>query len=129
VHIIVGFAPGGAPDIAARLLGQWLSERFGQQFVIENRPGAGGNLATEVVVDAAADGYTLLLAGLPNVVNATLYEKLSTILLPCQISRQWETSCRATKATAGLASAREENAPRGHRQAQQGDQCGPGIRS
>jgi tripartite-type tricarboxylate transporter receptor subunit TctC len=76
VHIIVGFAPGGAPDIAARLLGQWLSERFGQQFVIENRPGAGGNLATEVVVDAAADGYTLLLAGLPNAVNATLYEKL-----------------------------------------------------
>ena len=77
VHIIVGFAPGGAPDIAARLLGQWLSERFGQQFVIENRPGAGGNLATEVVVDAPADGYTLLLAGLTNAVNATLYEKLT----------------------------------------------------
>jgi tripartite-type tricarboxylate transporter receptor subunit TctC len=77
VRIIVGFAAGGAPDIAARLIGQWLSERLGQQFVIENRPGAGGNTATEAVVEAPADGYTLLLAGLPNAVNATLYEKLN----------------------------------------------------
>ena len=76
VRIFVGFAAGGAPDIAARLMAQWLSERLGQQFVIENRPGAGGNIATEAVVDAPADGYTLLQAGLQNAVNATLYTKL-----------------------------------------------------
>src|SRR6202140_4200034 len=76
VRIIVGFAAGGAPDIAARLLAQWLSERLGQQFIIENRPGAGGNIATEAVVDAPADGYALLLVSLANAVNATLYEKL-----------------------------------------------------
>src|SRR5271170_1385014 len=76
VRIFVGFAAGGAPDIAARLMAQWLSERFGQQFIIENRPGAGGNIATEAVVGASADGYTLLQAGLQNAVNATLYEKL-----------------------------------------------------
>jgi tripartite-type tricarboxylate transporter receptor subunit TctC len=76
VRVFVGFAAGGAPDIAARLVGQWLSERLGQQFIIENRPGAGGNIATEAVVDAPADGYTLLMAGLQNAVNATLYQKL-----------------------------------------------------
>jgi tripartite-type tricarboxylate transporter receptor subunit TctC len=76
VRIIVGFAAGGAPDIAARLLAQWLSERLGQQFIIENRPGAGGNIATEAVVDASADGYTLLLINISNAVNATLYQKL-----------------------------------------------------
>jgi tripartite-type tricarboxylate transporter receptor subunit TctC len=77
VRIIVGFAAGGAPDIAARLLAQWLSERLGQQFIIENRPGAGSNIATEAVVDAPADGYALLLVSLANAVNATLYEKLN----------------------------------------------------
>jgi tripartite-type tricarboxylate transporter receptor subunit TctC len=76
VHILVGFAAGGAPDIAARLVGQWLSERLGQPFVIENRPGTGGNIATEAVVEASADGHTLLLVSLQNAVNATLYEKL-----------------------------------------------------
>jgi tripartite-type tricarboxylate transporter receptor subunit TctC len=77
VRIIVGFGPGGAPDILARLLGQWLSERLGQPFVVENRPGAGSTIATEAVVTAPADGYTLLLASVANAVNATLYEKLN----------------------------------------------------
>ena len=76
VRMFVGFAAGGAPDIAARLIGQWLSERLGQQFIIENRTGAGGNIATEAVIDAAPDGYTLLMAGQQNAVNTTLYQKL-----------------------------------------------------
>ena len=77
VHWIVGFTPGGGNDIVARLMGQWLSERTGQQFVIENRPGAGTNIATEAVVNAPPDGYTLLFAGSPNAVNATLYDRLN----------------------------------------------------
>jgi tripartite-type tricarboxylate transporter receptor subunit TctC len=77
VSIIVGFPPAGGADIIARLLGQRLSERLGQQFIIENRPGAAGNIATEAVVRAAADGYTLLLVTNPNVINATLYDKLN----------------------------------------------------
>jgi tripartite-type tricarboxylate transporter receptor subunit TctC len=72
VRWIVGFAPGGGNDIVARLMGQWLSERTGQQFIIENRPGAGTNIATEAVVNAPPDGYTLLLVGLPNASNASL---------------------------------------------------------
>ena len=76
VHIIVGFAPGGGTDIMARLIGSWLSNRLGQQVVVENRPGAGTNIATEAVVRAPADGYTLLLACLPNAINATLYDNL-----------------------------------------------------
>ena len=76
VRWIVGFAPGGGNDIVARLMGQWLSERLGQPFVIDNRPGAGTNIATEAVVNAPPDGYTLLLAGLPNASNATLYGNL-----------------------------------------------------
>ncbi len=74
VRIMVGFAAGGPNDILARLIGQWLSERLGEQFVIENRPGAGSDIATEAVVHAPADGYTLLLAGSPNAINATLYD-------------------------------------------------------
>src|SRR5262249_10258744 len=77
VRILVGFPPGSAPDIVARLLGQQLSDRFGQPFVIDNRPGASSNIATEAVVHAAPDGYTLLVVSLANVFNATLYDKLN----------------------------------------------------
>jgi tripartite-type tricarboxylate transporter receptor subunit TctC len=77
VRIIVGFAAGGGYDIVARLIGQWLSERLGQSFVIENRPGAGTNIATEAVVRAPADGYTLLLIGSTNAINTTFYQKLN----------------------------------------------------
>src|SRR6266498_456635 len=77
VRIIVGFAPGQAIDIVTRIIGQWLSERLGQQFIIENRPGAGGNIATEAVVRAPPDGYTLLLVNAANAVNATFYGNLN----------------------------------------------------
>jgi len=77
VRLIVGFAAGGINDILARLIGQWLSERLGQPFVVENRSGASGNIATEAVVNATADGYTLLLIGSSNTINATLYGKLN----------------------------------------------------
>jgi tripartite-type tricarboxylate transporter receptor subunit TctC len=76
-RLIVGLAAGGGNDIAARLIGQWLAERLGQQFIVENRPGAGSNIATEVVVRAPSDGYTLLLVGASAAINATLYEKLN----------------------------------------------------
>src|SRR5215470_2286836 len=76
VHILVGFAPGGGTDIMARLIGQWLSERLGQQFIIENRTGAASNIATEAAVNASPDGYTLLVATAANAINATLYERL-----------------------------------------------------
>jgi tripartite-type tricarboxylate transporter receptor subunit TctC len=77
VRILVGFAAGGATDITARLIGQWLSERLKQQFVIENRPGASANLAAEAAVSAPADGYTLLALTSTNMINATLFDKLS----------------------------------------------------
>src|SRR6476620_9743371 len=77
VRLIVPLAPAGAADILARLIGQWLSERLGQQFVIDNRPGGGGNIGTEAAVRAPADGYTLLLVGGLNAVNATFYDKLN----------------------------------------------------
>src|SRR6202453_1312269 len=77
VRIIVGYAPGGTTDFSARLIGQWLSERLGQPFIVENRPGAGSNVATEGTVRASADGYTLLLASISNAINATLYDNLN----------------------------------------------------
>ena len=79
VSLIVPYAAGGVADVAMRLLGDKLSNRLGQQFVIENRPGAGGNIAAETVVRAASDGYTLLLVGSVYAVNATLYDKLVTV--------------------------------------------------
>src|SRR5260221_7141509 len=77
VRVIVPVAPGGGADIVARLTGQWLSERLGQQFIVENRPGGGTNIGTEMVAHAPADGYTLLLVNLTHAINATLYEKLN----------------------------------------------------
>src|SRR5260370_1264821 len=77
VRIIVGGTAASTQDILARLIGQWLSERLGQPFIIDNRPGAGTNIAAEAVVRAPADGYTLLTVGPPNAINATLYGKLS----------------------------------------------------
>src|SRR5438045_3879828 len=77
IRLIIGYTPGGSADLTARLMGQWLSERLGQSFVVENRPGAGTNIATEAVVRAPPDGYTLLLVGATNAINATFYPKLN----------------------------------------------------
>src|SRR6266446_3712697 len=77
VRIVVGFAAGSTSDIIARLMSRWLSERLGQQFIVENRPGAGSNIATEAVVKASPDGYTLLFITPSNAINATLYESLN----------------------------------------------------
>jgi tripartite-type tricarboxylate transporter receptor subunit TctC len=114
VRMIVGFAAGGGTNITGRLIGQWLSERLGQQFVIENRPGASGNIATEAVVRAPPDGYTLLVIASSVAINATLYDNLdfnfirdiapvaATGLLISAVtvnssqarSRSWSPSCR-----------------------------------
>ena len=77
VRVIVGFAAGGGIDVAARMMCQWLSERLGQQFIVENRPGAGSNIATEAVVNAPPDGYTLLMVSSAHAIGATLYDNLS----------------------------------------------------
>src|SRR5262249_584275 len=76
-RLLGGFPPSGGNDIIARLMGQWLTERLGQTFVIENRPGAGTNIAAEVVINSPPDGYTLFVTNLSNAINATLYEKLN----------------------------------------------------
>src|SRR6266849_1652274 len=81
VRVIVPFAAGGGTDITARVIGQWLSERFGQPFVIENRPGGGTNIGTEAAAKASADGYTLLMVGTSNTVNPALYDKLNFDLI------------------------------------------------
>jgi tripartite-type tricarboxylate transporter receptor subunit TctC len=81
VRLMVGAPPGGGLDILARLMGQWLSERFSRPFIIENRSGAGTNIATEAVVRAPADGYMLLLVSAFNAINATLYDKLNFVFL------------------------------------------------
>jgi tripartite-type tricarboxylate transporter receptor subunit TctC len=81
VRIIVPTGPAGAPDVVARLMGPWLSERLGQQFVVENRPGSGSNIGTEAVVRASPDGYTLLVVSSANTINATLYDKLNFVFL------------------------------------------------
>ena len=80
-HIIVGYPAGGSTDIVARLIGDWLSKRLGQQFIVENRPGAGNNLATEAVAKAAPDGYTLILVNPANTINASLYKNLNFVFL------------------------------------------------
>jgi tripartite-type tricarboxylate transporter receptor subunit TctC len=81
VRIVVGYPPGGSTDISARLFGQWLSEKLGQQFIVENKPGAGNNIATEMAAKAAPDGYTLFLANPANTINATLYKHLNFVFL------------------------------------------------
>ena len=81
VRIIVGYPAGGSTDIVARIIGQWLSQKLGQQFIVENKPGAGNNIGTELVTKAAPDGYTLLLINPANTINATLYKKLNFVFL------------------------------------------------
>lgn len=78
-RIVVGFPAGGATDIQARLMGEWLTERLGQQFIVENKPGASGNIGTETVAKSPADGYTLLQVVTPHAINAALYSNLSTL--------------------------------------------------
>ena len=112
VRIIVGFAPGGGNDIAARLIGQWLSERLGHPFVIENRPGAGGNIAAEAAVNASPDGHTLLLVNNANTTNATLYDKLNFNFIR-DIAPIGGTLC--AQRTIGQSSSPSEHRPRVHR--------------
>ena len=94
VRIVVGFTAGGAGDITARLIGQWLSERLGQQFVIDNRPGGGTNIGTEAVVRAPPDGHTLLAVATPSAINATLYDKLNFNFIRARCGRSPIAACR-----------------------------------
>jgi tripartite-type tricarboxylate transporter receptor subunit TctC len=95
VHLIAGYVAGGANDIVARLIGQWLSERLGRPFIIENRPGAGSNIGTEAVVHARPDGYTLLQVSVSNAINATLYDKLNSISSVTSRRSRASCACRA----------------------------------
>jgi tripartite-type tricarboxylate transporter receptor subunit TctC len=115
VRILVGYAAGGGVDIAARLIGQWLSERLQQQFVVENRTGAATNIATEAAVRSPPDGYTLLLVNAANAINATYYENLSFNFMRdiapvagigCPKFRQSAIRCRDSNRLSGTASAR-----------------------
>jgi|SRR5215475_1199303 len=113
VRLIVGFPAGSGADIAARLAGQWLSERLGQSFVIENRPGAGSSIAAEAVVRAAPDGYTLLMATAANTINTTLYEQLSF-----NFARDVEPVCgfeRGSVVMVANPSGHSQDGPRVHR--------------
>jgi Tripartite tricarboxylate transporter family receptor len=100
IHFVVGFPAGGPNDILARLMGQWLSERLGQPVIVENRPGASGNIATEAVVRAPADGYTLLMVGPANAINASLNDELkfnfSRDIALSQRSHASRSSCSST---------------------------------
>jgi tripartite-type tricarboxylate transporter receptor subunit TctC len=137
VHLIVGYAPGGANDIVARLIGRWLSERFGQTFVIENRPGAASNIATEAVVNSLPDGYTLLLVNASNAINATLYEKLGynfirdivpvagIMRVPNVMARLFKAPVRRTQGGARLSVALY---PSGRYRQQPADRMRPGRR-
>jgi len=128
--LLVGFAAGGAFDIAARTMGQWLSDRLGQPFIIENRPGGSTNIATEAVVRAPPDGYTLLLGGGTNAINATLYEKLKFDFIkdttPVAGIIQFPNVIAVIPSfpVKTIPDRTEEYAPRNHREAQQRDQCG-----
>jgi len=130
VRVVVGFAAGGAFDIAARTMGQWLSDRLGQPFIIENRPGGSTNIATEAVVRAPPDGYTLLLGGGTNAINATLYEKLKFDFIkdttPVAGIIQFPNVIAVIPSfpVKTIPDRTEEYAPRNHREAQQRDQCG-----
>src|SRR5262245_60817200 len=109
VRTIVGLTAGSASDIVARLVGQWLSERLGQPFVIENRPGAGTNIAAEAVVRSMPDGYTLLLVASPNAINDLVLRQAQLQFHPprarrrCRIFRPWASSCRVMKRASGSA--------------------------
>ena len=94
IRFLVGYPPGGATDIIARLIGQRLSEKLGQQFVIENKPGAGNNIATEAAVNAEPDGYTVLLVNPANFINTTLYANLKFNFVPTSRRSPASTACR-----------------------------------
>ena len=107
VRLIIGYLPGGSADMTARLFGQWLSDRLGQQVVVESRAGASTNIATEAVVRAAPDGYTLLLASPANATNAALYDKLNFEFSPrCRAGRGPDPICRRRRRQSVAAGAR-----------------------
>ena len=94
MRIIVGYPAGGSTDIVARIIGNWLSTKLGQQFVVENKPGAGNNIGTELVAKAAPDGYTLFLVNPANTINATLYKQLNYVSCATSIPSPMSFRCR-----------------------------------